>query len=381
MSLSFAQRYGILCLDASVDEIVVATMQPFDVSWLESLQEFAERSVRRVVASPEQIKKYSERFYSLNASVVGAGAAIAPMADDAVPAHVLQIGDGDGFTADDQHVIKLVEWLLQFAFEQRASDIHLEPRLPEGRIRFRVDGLLHPVYRLPDAVMTSMVSRLKILARMDVTERRRPQVGRIKMLSANSAAVELRMPTALGEKLVVRIFDASLMMQSFDQLGLAGRDLTRWRRILNIGQSIVLVTGPTGSGKTATLYSSLKYLAATAVNLSTIEDPIEMLIDDFNQSQINTAIDFGFAEAIRALMRQDPDIIMVGEIRDADTAHMAIQAALIGHLVLSTLHTQDAPSAISRLVDLEVPMYLLRATLVGVVAQRLIRILCKDCRV
>ena len=189
------------------------------------------------------------------------------------------------------------------------------------------------------------------------------------------------MPTALGEKLVVRIFDASLMMQSFDQLGLAGRDLTRWRRILNIGQSIVLVTGPTGSGKTATLYSSLKYLAATAVNLSTIEDPIEMLIDDFNQSQINTAIDFGFAEAIRALMRQDPDIIMVGEIRDAETAHMAIQAALTGHLVLSTLHTQDAPSAISRLVDLEVPMYLLRATLVGVVAQRLIRILCKDCRV
>lgn len=377
MSLSFAQRYGILCLDASVDEIVVATMQPFDVSWLESLQEFAERSVRRVVASPEQIKKYSERFYSLKAS------AIAPMDDDAVPAHVLQIGDGDGFTADDQHVIKLVEWLLQFAFEQRASDIHLEPRLPEGRIRFRVDGVLHPVYRLPDAVMTSMVSRLKILARMDVTERRRPQVGRIKMLSANSAAVELRlssMPTALGEKLVVRIFDASLMMQSFDQLGLAGRDLTRWRRILNIGQSLVLVTGPTGSGKTATLYSSLKYLAATAVNLSTIEDPIEMLIDDFNQSQINTAIDFGFAEAIRALMRQDPDIIMVGEIRDADTAHMAIQAALIGHLVLSTLHTQDAPSAISRLVDLEVPMYLLRATLVGVVAQRLIRILCKDCR-
>ena len=375
MSLSFAQRYGILCLDASVDEIVVATMQPFDVSWLESLQEFAERSVRRVVASPEQIKKYSERFYSLQAS------AIAPMDDDAVPAHVLQIGDGDGFTADDQHVIKLVEWLLQFAFEQRTSDIHLEPRLPEGRIRFRVDGVLHPVYRLPDAVMTSMVSRLKILARMDVTERRRPQVGRIKMLSANSAAVELRMPTALGEKLVVRIFDASLMMQSFDQLGLAGRDLTRWRRILNIGQSIVLVTGPTGSGKTATLYSSLKYLAATAVNLSTIEDPIEMLIDDFNQSQINTAIDFGFAEAIRALMRQDPDIIMVGEIRDADTAHMAIQAALIGHLVLSTLHTQDAPSAISRLVDLEVPMHLLRATLVGVVAQRLIRILCKDCRV
>ena len=384
MSLSYARRYGILCLNASADEIVVATMQPFEVSWLESLQEFVERSVRRVVASPEQIKKYSERFYSLNASVVGAGAAIAPMADDAVPAHVLQIGDGDGFTADDQHVIKLVEWLLQFAFEQRASDIHLEPRLPEGRIRFRVDGLLHPVYRLPDAVMTSMVSRLKILAQMDVTERRRPQVGRIKTLSANSTAVELRlssMPTALGEKLVVRIFDASLMMQSFDQLGLAGRDLERWRRILNIGQGLVLVTGPTGSGKTTTLYSSLKYLAATAVNLSTIEDPIEMLIDDFNQSQINTAIDFGFAEAIRALMRQDPDIIMVGEIRDAETAHMAIQAALTGHLVLSTLHTQDAPSAINRLVDLEVPMHLLRATLVGVVAQRLIRVLCKDCRV
>ncbi len=384
MSLSYARRYDILCLNASADEIVVATMQPFDISWLESLQEFAERSVRRGVASPEQIKKYSERFYSLKASVVGAGAAIALMTDDAVPAHVLQIGDGDGVTADDQHVIKLVEWLLHFAFEQRASDIHLEPRLPEGRIRFRVDGILHLVYRLPDAVMTSMVSRLKILARMDVTERRRPQVGRIKTLSANSAAVELRlssMPTALGEKLVVRIFDASLMMQSFDQLGLAGRDLQRWRRILNIGQGLVLVTGPTGSGKTTTLYSSLKYLAATAVNLSTIEDPIEMLIDDFNQSQINTAIDFGFAEAIRAMMRQDPDIIMVGEIRDAETAHMAIQAALTGHLVLSTLHTQDAPSAISRLIDLEVPMHLLRATLVGVVAQRLIRVLCKDCRV
>ncbi len=237
-----------------------------------------------------------------------------------MPAHVLQIGDGDGVTADDQHVIKLVEWLLQFAFEQRASDIHLEPRPPQGRIRFRVDGILHLVYRLPDAVMTSMVSRLKILARMDVTERRRPQVGRIKTVSVNRATAKLRlssMPTALGEKLVVRIFDASLMMQSFDQLGLTGRRLKRFRRILNIRQGLVLVARPTGSGKTITLYSSLKYLAATAVNLSTIEDPIEMLIDDFNQSQINTAIDFGFADAIRAIMRQDPDIIMVGEIRNA----------------------------------------------------------------
>ena len=264
--------------------------------------------------------------------------------------------------------VPAVTAVMSFAYAQRYGILCIEVNATE----------------LPDNVMTAMVSRLKILGRMDLAEKRRPQDGRIKTVAPNSKEVELRlstMPTAFGEKLVMRIFDPEVLLRNFTQLGLVDQDYIHWRAMTLRSHGIVLVTGPTGSGKTTTLYSTLKSLAEETVNVSTIEDPIEMVVDAFNQSQIQPAIDFDFAAGIRTLMRQDPDIIMVGEIRDRETAEMAVQAALTGHLVLSTLHTNDAPSAISRLLDLGMPAHLLKATLNGVMAQLLLRTLCLSCRV
>lgn len=383
MSFAYAQRYGILCIKVNATELVVATAEPFDRSWIESLEQTSKKIVRPVIARPQEIEKYRLEFYSLAKSVFGAGSTNsgAGMADFE---QLLEVGGLKDPDAQDQHIVNIVDWLLQYAFEQRASDIHLEPRRDKGKVRFRIDGILHLVYELPDNVMTAMVSRLKILGRMDLAEKRRPQDGRIKTVAPNSNEVELRlstMPTAFGEKLVMRIFDPEVLLRNFTQLGLVDQDYIHWRAMTLRTHGIVLVTGPTGSGKTTTLYSTLKSLAEETVNVSTIEDPIEMVVDEFNQSQIQPAVDFDFAAGIRTLMRQDPDIIMVGEIRDSETAEMAVQAALTGHLVLSTLHTNDAPTAISRLLDLGMPAHLLRATLNGIMAQRLLRTLCLSCRV
>jgi general secretion pathway protein E len=383
MSFAYAQRYAILCIGVNATELVVATSEPFDRSWIESLEQTSKKTVRPVLAKPREIEKYRVEFYSLAKSVFGAGSAKsgAGIADFE---QLLEVGGLKDADAQDQHIVNIVDWLLQYAFEQRASDIHLEPRRDKGKVRFRIDGILHLVYELPDNVMTAMVSRLKILGRMDLAEKRRPQDGRIKTVTPNSNEVELRlstMPTAFGEKLVMRIFDPQVLLRNFTQLGLVDQDYIHWRAMTLRSHGIVLVTGPTGSGKTTSLYSTLKSLAEETVNVSTIEDPIEMVVDEFNQSQIQPAIDFDFAAGIRTLMRQDPDIIMVGEIRDRETAEMAVQAALTGHLVLSTLHTNDAPTAISRLLDLGMPAHLLKATLNGVMAQRLLRTLCLSCRV
>jgi general secretion pathway protein E len=285
--------------------------------------------------------------------------------------------------ANDQHIVSIVDWLLQYAFESRASDIHLEPRRDQSNVRFRIDGVMQQVYQLPAAVAMAVTSRLKILGRMDLAEKRRPQDGRLKTRSPRGTEIELRLstlPTAFGEKMVMRIFDPEVLVRGFHELGLADEDLATWSAMIEQPHGIVLVTGPTGSGKTTTLYSTLKLLATPDVNISTIEDPIEMVEPSFNQVQVHHAIGLDFASGVRALLRQDPDIIMIGEIRDRETAEMAVQAALTGHLVLSTLHTNDAPSAVTRLLELDVPAYLIRATLLGVMAQRLLRMLCPHCK-
>jgi general secretion pathway protein E len=283
----------------------------------------------------------------------------------------------------------VVDWLWQYAFDQRASDIHLEPRRDMGAIRFRIDGVLHTVYQVPMTVLAAMTARIKLLGRMDVVEKRRPLDGRIKTRrpdtpeGAKGGEVEMRLstlPTAFGEKMVMRIFDPEAVVKGVAALGFGPREAERWQQLIQRPHGIVLVTGPTGSGKTTTLYATLKALATDEVNVCTIEDPIEMIEPAFNQTQVQPALDLGFAEGLRALMRQDPDIIMVGEIRDLATAEMAIQAALTGHLVFSTLHTNDAASAITRLADLGVPSYLIGATVIGVLAQRLVRTLCPACK-
>jgi len=276
-----------------------------------------------------------------------------------------------------------VDWLLQYAFEQRASDIHMEPRRDICHVRFRIDGVMHQVYQTPPPVMAAITNRIKMMGRMDVVEKRRPQDGRIKTRTAAGDEVELRlstMPTAFGEKLVLRIFDPNVLLKSFAELGFGRDEENRWRNLYTQPHGIVLVTGPTGSGKTTTLYTTLKDIASPEMNVCTVEDPIEMVYTHLNQMQVQHNIGLDFAAGVRTLLRQDPDVIMVGEIRDLETAEMAVQAALTGHLVLSTLHTNDAPSAITRLMDLGVPPYLIRSTLLGVMAQRLARTLCPHCK-
>ncbi|MEM6484701.1 MAG: GspE/PulE family protein [Pseudomonadota bacterium] len=385
MSRAFAERHKILAVDVSEEEVVIASAEPFLKAWQENLEHVVRKPIRRVLADPRDIVRFTAEFYTMAGSVRGARASGTRSVGSGIGnlEQMLELGSMQELDANDQHIVSIVDWLLQYAFEQRASDIHIEPRRDVGNVRFRIDGVLTKVYELPDQVCAAVTSRIKILGRMDVAEKRRPQDGRLKTRSPQGDEVELRLstlPTAFGEKLVMRIFDPDLLQKSFEDLGLANEDLLRWHRMTGTGNGIALVTGPTGSGKTTTLYSTLRQLAQPEVNVCTIEDPIEMVEGAFNQMQVNTSIDLDFARGVRTLMRQDPDIIMIGEIRDLETANMAIQAALTGHLVLSTLHTNDSPSSVSRLLDLGAPAYLVKATLRGIMSQRLVRILCDECK-
>ncbi|MEM9621836.1 MAG: GspE/PulE family protein [Pseudomonadota bacterium] len=384
MSYAFAQRHNILALHVEDDQVVIASGQPYMYQWESMLtQTLRGRRIRRVVCNPADLSRYQLEFYSIARSAQKAEEAGMEVSGITNLEQMLELGGMKSPEANDAHVVNIVDWLLQYAFDQRASDIHIEPRREKGLIRFRIDGVLHHVYELPGAVNTAVTSRLKILGRMDVAEKRRPQDGRIKTLSQDGDEIELRLstlPTAFGEKMVMRIFDPDVLLRSFQELGLGGEDYQRWHNMTHASNGIVLVTGPTGSGKTTTLYSTLKQLATNEVNVCTIEDPIEMVEPTFNQMQVQHNIELSFASGVRALLRQDPDIIMIGEIRDLETAEMAIQAALTGHLVISTLHTNDAPTAITRLLDLGVPAYMIRATVLGVMAQRLVRTLCPHCK-
>ena len=384
MSSSYATRFRILPVEVKAHEVVIATAEPFQRAWEAEMQPILRKDIRRVISSPDDITRYQVEFYNLAKSIKGAMGKGNIAGGASNFEQLVELGKGNKqFDANDQHIVIIVDWLWQYAFEQRASDIHVEPRRDLGIVRFRIDGVLHQVYQMPMAVLAAMTSRIKILGRMDVVEKRRPQDGRIKTRTQDGQEVELRLstlPTAFGEKLVMRIFDPEVLVRDFSELGFADDESKLWNEMSAQPNGIILVTGPTGSGKTVTLYSTLKKLATPEVNVCTLEDPIEMVEGSFNQVQILPDIGMGFAEGIRSLMRQDPDIIMVGEIRDLETGDMAIQAALTGHLVLSTLHTNDAPSAMTRLIDLGVPPYLLSATVLGVMAQRLIRTLCPHCK-
>jgi general secretion pathway protein E len=384
MSSAYATRFRILPVGVSAREAIVATAEPHVREWEAELARISRREIRRVIANPLDIERYQVEFYNLAKSIKGANRTASAGSGLSNFEQLVELGKGDKqFDANDAHIVRIVDWLWQYAFEQRASDIHIEPRREQGIVRFRIDGVLHQVYQIPAAVLAAMTSRIKILGRMDVVEKRRPQDGRIKTRTPEQADVELRLstlPTAFGEKIVMRIFDPEVLVRDFRELGFSDDDQKRWNEMTARPNGIVLVTGPTGSGKTTTLYSTLKTLATPEVNVCTIEDPIEMVEPAFNQMQVQAAIELGFAQGVRALMRQDPDIIMIGEIRDLETAEMAVQSALTGHLVLSTLHTNDAPSAVARLLELGVAPYLLNATLNGVMAQRLVRTLCPHCK-
>ncbi|MEZ0472467.1 GspE/PulE family protein [Luteimonas salinilitoris] len=383
ISHAYARRHRILPLEVTGEHALIATSEPLALDWLPDLQRLLRRRIDLVVASPLDLHRYTMEFFGVTRSIRGArdvreGGSEAPSFEQLV-----ELGRSGDVNADDHHIVHIVDWLLQYAYQQRASDIHLEPRRDIGRVRFRIDGLLHKVFEMPPPVMNAAISRIKVLGRMDLGERRRPQDGRIKTRSPGGSEVEMRlstMPTAFGEKTVMRIFDPDTAFKPIEQLGFDAAEAVAWNDLVQRPHGIVLVTGPTGSGKTTTLYSALKRLATPDLNVCTIEDPIEMVAPEFNQTQVHAAIDLTFASGVRTLLRQDPDIIMIGEIRDLDTAQMAVQASLTGHLVLSTLHTNDAPSAVTRLLDLGLPHYLIASTLNGVLAQRLVRTLCPHCK-
>jgi general secretion pathway protein E len=387
MSVAYAESKRVLPVSVALHEVTVATCEPLDTAWVREIEAHTKKRLRLVVSSPGDIAKYTTEFFTLARSIKqavksGETSALASFEQ------LVELGKSKQLDANDQGVVQVVDWLWQYAFDQRASDIHLEPRREMGAIRFRIDGVLHTVYQAPITVMNAMTARIKLLGRMDVIERRRPQDGRIKTVRPEASGqsggeVEMRLstlPTAFGEKLVMRIFDPQTVVKGVEALGFGAADAQRWADLTSRPHGIILVTGPTGSGKTTTLYATLKRLATDEVNVCTVEDPIEMIEPALNQTQVQPAIDLNFADGVRALMRQDPDIIMVGEIRDLETAEMAIQAALTGHLVFSTVHTNDAAAAVTRLVDLGVPAYLISATVIGVLAQRLARTLCPACK-
>ncbi len=384
MSYAFAERHRILAVKVSHDSVVIACAEPQVEGWVSDVEHVTRRQVKRVLAAPGDIERYRVEFYQLANSVNRArqthkGASVVQNLES-----MLELGKAKAPDANDEHIVNIVDWLLQYAFDQRASDIHLEPRREVGHVRFRIDGVLHNVYDLPAQVALAVIARIKSLGRMNIAEKRKPQDSRLKTKTPSGQEVELRLstlPTAFGEKLVMRIFDPQVLVRGFSELGFSKEDHRRWNQMTSNNHGIIFVTGPTGSGKTTTLYSTLKQLATPEVNVSTIEDPIEMVEPSFNQMQVQPGIDLTFASGVRALLRQDPDIIMVGEVRDLETAEIAVQAALTGHLVLSTLHTNDAPSAFTRLLELGLPSYLIRSSVLGVMAQRLVRTLCPHCKV
>jgi len=384
ISLSYAQFFNILPIKMTPTVVVVATAEPFQQGWKQEVARITGKAVQTVLANPTDLKRYIVDFYNVANSVIGAKKqGIEQETTLGNFEQLMELSRRGELDSNDHHVVSIVEWLLQYAFEQRASDIHLEPRREKGNVRFRIDGVMQQVYEVPALVMNAVSSRIKILARMNIAEKRRPQDGRIKTRDPDHNEIELRlstMPTAFGEKLVMRIFDPQVLQLSYSQLGFSSQHEKIWAQLISQPNGLILVTGPTGSGKTSTLYTTLRQLAKPEVNVCTVEDPIEMIEPVFNQMQVHEQIDLTFASGIRTLLRQDPDIIMVGEIRDQDTADMAIQASLTGHLVLSTLHTNDTLSAVVRLMDIGIPAYLMHTCLLGIMAQRLVRTLCPHCK-
>ncbi len=379
----FALKHLIVPVEARDGELAIAVADPFNDQVLQEFSTAHRIKVRRILSSCSDIQKLLREFFGFRASLAAAENESSVNIDLGNLEQLFKLKGENEPEGTDRHIIMAVDFLLSYAFDQRASDIHIEPKRDKCLVRFRLDGMLHNIHLLPKQLHAPIVSRIKILSRMDLAEKRRPQDGRIKT-SHNSKEVELRVstvPTAFGEKVVIRIFDPDILFQELDSIGFYAREYALFNSFIHRPNGIMLVTGPTGSGKTTTLYSTLRTLSSPEVNIVTIEDPIEMVMEEFNQIAVQQAIGVTFGNILRTILRQDPDIIMVGEVRDKETADNAVQAALTGHLVLSTLHTNDAPSSIARLLDLGVPSYLISATVIGIIAQRLLRRICPMCKV
>jgi general secretion pathway protein E len=380
---TFARKHLVLPVAKNEGYLTVATPDPFNVEVMQDIAQVTQQKIKPVVSTKTDIIKLINEFFGFKRSIVAAEHQFSmPSVDLGNLEQFVRLRASDELPSNDQHIVNAVDHLFNYAFDQRSSDVHIEPKREKSMVRLRIDGTLHTVYELPKNVHSAIVSRIKNLGRLDMAEKRRPQDGRIKM-ERGGVEAEIRVssiPVAFGEKLVMRIMDPDILFQQLENLGFTSMDLIRYQQFINMPHGIVLVCGPTGSGKSTTLYSTLRYLSSPDINITTVEDPIEMVYEDFNQIAVQPVIGITFASILRNILRQDPDIIMIGEMRDLDTAENAIQAALTGHLVLSTLHTNDAPSSITRLLDLGIPSFLIQATVVGILAQRLVRKICANCK-
>ena len=382
VSRPFALKHLIVPIAESGGLVTVAVADPFNDDVIADLESIRTIRVRRVLASRSDILKILREFFGFRASVLAAENEFMAATDLGNLEQFVRMKGQQEIEGSDQHIVSAVEYLLQYAFEQRASDIHIEPKRDKALVRLRVDGVLHNIHTIPKSLHAPIVSRIKLLSRLDLAEKRRPQDGRIKT-THKAKEIELRvstLPVAFGEKVVIRVFDPDVLMQDLDGIGFYPREFQLYNSFIRRPNGVILVTGPTGSGKTTTLYSSLRTLSSPEVNIVTVEDPIEMVMEEFNQVGVQSGIGVTFATVLRNILRQDPDIIMIGEIRDRETAENAVQAALTGHLVLSTLHTNDAPSSVTRLLDLGVPSFLISSTVIGIIAQRLLRTICPYCK-
>lgn len=384
---SFASRHQIMPLGLEGGRLMVGVRHPFQLPLMEDVRQASGGTPTSMVIVPApMLKKLISEIYNFRGSVAGAEGQYAGGHglgfDFGNLEQYLKLKSASEIADDDQHVKNLVDYLLAEALNSKASDIHFEPKRQEFLVRMRFDGVLHDVYHLPKVIHNAVTSRIKAISRLDIAEKRRPQDGRIKIAGKSGEEAEVRVstvPVAFGEKTVMRILDPEALFLDLDNMFFNKNDLQKWKGFTTLPHGIILVTGPTGSGKTTTLYSTLRLLATSAVNVTTVEDPIEMVHDEFNQIAVQPKIGITFGSILRNILRQDPDIIMIGEMRDAETAENAIQAALTGHLVLSTLHTNDAASAVTRLIDLGMQPFLVSSTVAGIMAQRLLRRNCKYC--
>jgi len=379
----FARKHLVLPIAVEDGSLIVATVDPFNVEGLQDISRACHMKVKPVVSTRSDITKLIGEFFGFKRSIAAAAHQFGGESFDLGNLEqYVRVRSAEELPSDDRHIVNATNHLLSYAFDQRASDVHIEPKRDASLVRMRIDGVLHTVYKLPKNVHSAVVNRIKTLSRLDMAEKRKPQDGRIKT-EKGGVEVEIRVstvPVAFGEKVVMRLMDPQVLFQDFDELGFTPQDLEHYRYMIGMPHGIVLVCGPTGSGKSTTLYSTLQYVSTPEVNITTIEDPIEMIHPEFNQIAVRPVVGITFGSILRNVLRQDPDIIMVGKMRDLETAQNAIQAALTGHLVLSTLHTNDAPSSVTRLLDLGIPSYLIQSTLNGVVGQRLVRKICTYCK-
>ncbi len=383
---TFAISHLLLPFNVVDGVLEVAVYHPDSQTVLADIEQANQIKTRTYISTKSEIKRILAEFFGFQTSISAAEdqmgmSQTGTSVDIGNLERYVKISSKD-ITSSDQHIKNAVNHIFHYALDQRASDIHIEPKRDICMIRFRIDGILHTIYKLPKVVHPALVSRIKFLSRLDIAEKRRPQDGRIKIGISGEKDIEIRVstiPVSFGEKAVLRILDPDIIFQSVQQLGLSKRDFGIFKSFMYSPHGIFLVTGPTGSGKSTTLYSALKTIATPEMNLVTVEDPVEMVHEEFNQIAVQPLINVTFSTILRNILRQDPDVIMIGEIRDFDTAAHAVQAAMTGHLVFSTLHTNDAISSIVRLRDLGLESFLISSTLLGAMAQRLVKTICPDC--